>query len=958
MTLCRLPASPPSFLACPGLPDIYHTQSPIAINMQAPAMKLKLKLNLPYQQHMSLPASTSSLLLSQKQSSHTAYLACSRSRAICVPHLPHELVLPNDDQVNQGKQEIFPIFDGMQNEKRPRYLLTGATLARCPSLSVIGTEQPSRYQSLSDKWIILLDSPVSRFPFSPRSTVHPSRTPLVSQTLIAARKKYDHSSIPYEYPTATGESHAVKSLSDAFAVSSLLYRPSTVKSSTNHIAQSQPLPALVFQSVWNDLDHLPLRTSANRVPHIVGRGSRPKPASRQSVPTVQPPAPFIRPNRLFRVDTGKRQYANSLPETRQLPHLHDLTFSTFGYPQIQLAKKIARLDAELSKPPMLSPYVRVPAFLLSKRNKWRSTNTLRFHCAYRMGFRQSRPPSPTVYAFNALQSTTETSSPSYRKAQPAISICATNHLGGLPSFNIMDKHPPAAAEASKLLPFAVPWTPNFKTRIPYRATQISLSEAASEGRRIDQGPDKSTRQIEPCVDHPRLPLGSRLVLSSSFDLSGRLAVVLTLCVQSTATHPALFIATLYRGTATPLLSADPSGQDAREHPHSSIANLCRVEASSCGAVSPIRAWQTFRASRRATERINTKLGREDRPRTQPSGCHIWHSLRKSAEVSLCRLILESAHIEPLGPSLYATLSRSIARPLDTSPIISEEDRHARSYRSSQKKLTDTVPVRPFMAHNCPPEKTSPIIISQESETPLANIHQPVTRRTEPRPNAHPNLIWKNRLVAYSGRGKDNCPSLLQTSTLEPLRSDARRSPTPGLHYINRIRTTARSAESLLQCPFSFSVSRLFVFKLADRSSTANHPPSFRATPLDHGLELLPEARAPVPTSPTESEPTNQVSTTSRASQVLKVNLDISYLDASWFFSGAGLISSGGETSLENRTDTLQIGRTLRTIQITRPSELRTDLISPWVPRYPRPSSSSHQSCVSGFIAAHRASLLC
>lgn len=145
----------------------------------------------------------------------------------------------------------------------------------------------------------------------------------------------------------------MKSSSDAFAVSSLLYRPSTVKSSTNHIAQSQPLPALVYHSVWNDLDHLPLRrdtrtavlacltlpslltsnipgTSANRVPRIVGRGSRPKPASRQRVPTVQPPAPFIRPNDLFRVDTSKRQYANSLPETRQLPHLHNLTLQNIA----------------------------------------------------------------------------------------------------------------------------------------------------------------------------------------------------------------------------------------------------------------------------------------------------------------------------------------------------------------------------------------------------------------------------------------------------------------------------------------------------------------------------------------------------------------------------------------------------------------------------------------------------
>ncbi|KAK1634756.1 hypothetical protein BDP81DRAFT_431933 [Colletotrichum phormii] len=78
-------------------------------------------------------------------------------------------------------------------------------------------------------------------------------------------------------------------------------------------------------------------------------------------------------------------------------------------------------------------------------------------------------------------------------------------------------------------------------------------------------------------------------------------------------------------------------------------------------------------------------------------------------------------------------------------------------------------------------ETSPIIISQASETPLANIHQPATRRTAPRSNAHPNLIWQNRLVAHSGRGKDNCPSLPQ---IPPLLSkippqidfDARASP--------------------------------------------------------------------------------------------------------------------------------------------------------------------------------------
>ncbi|KAK1494063.1 hypothetical protein CCUS01_13730 [Colletotrichum cuscutae] len=145
----------------------------------------------------------------------------------------------------------------------------------------------------------------------------------------------------------------------------------------------------------------------------------------------------------------------------------------------------------------------------------------------------------------------------------------------------MDKHPPAAAEASKLVnlgPRPPSWhsianllssrpsyhlqslgPPISKTEFPTGLRRLASARLPAREGESTKAPIRAPVRLSPVSiilgslwaldsSSPR-PL---LVLSSSFDLSGRLAVVLTLCVQSTATHPTLFIATLYRGTATPL----------------------------------------------------------------------------------------------------------------------------------------------------------------------------------------------------------------------------------------------------------------------------------------------------------------------------------------------------------------------------------------------------------------------
>ncbi|KAG7041072.1 hypothetical protein JMJ77_0008777, partial [Colletotrichum scovillei] len=140
------------------------------------------------------------------------------------------------------------------------------------------------------------------------------------------------------------ESHAVKSLSDAFAVSSLLYRPSTVESSTNHIAQSQPLPALVYHS---EPRPTACQTSWEGVPDLNllhGRESRPSNPPHlsfaQTASSGLIPA-SVNMQTLFQKHASYLIYTTSPCKTLlnrpSIPLSCSIHSSTFGYPQIQLA---------------------------------------------------------------------------------------------------------------------------------------------------------------------------------------------------------------------------------------------------------------------------------------------------------------------------------------------------------------------------------------------------------------------------------------------------------------------------------------------------------------------------------------------------------------------------------------------------------------------------------------------